>query len=314
LVASWLVRLVSTSHDWLGGIVVSTKNFVHLLMERWGSEFRVSIVEFQVDGEGHQSSSNGNREESNEQLSNDEGGNHDQNDWNPDGGDQMSVLESVDHDKVAGTSVEGNDGKDTHEDEHVGEGVGEVEFDEVLEVHHESVPGTLAIGITRDGHVSIGIKVDVLDEALKATHAALEEASEAGNDSIVSGVLLGGIDEGVNDGSEDGNEGVDEGSEGDGTGVLEVGNGHTSANTGRALLISVGSEVILGGTDHVDELVLLSNEGKDPEESEATDAEHGNRGISEVNLLVEFAWGTNLRGNGCHGAVFILEMEANFVH
>lgn len=283
-------------------------------MEGWGSEFRVSIVEFQVDGEGHQSSSNGNREESNEQLSNNEGGNHDQNDWNPDGGDQVSVLEAVGHDQVAGTSVECNDGKDTHEDEHVGEGVGEVELDEVLEVHHESIPGTLAVGITRDGHVSIGIEVDVLNKALKAAHAAFKEASDAGNDSIVSGVLLGGIDEGVNDGSEDGDEGVDEGSEGDGTGVLEVGDGHTSADTGGSLLISVGSEIVLGGTDHVDELGLLSDEGKDPEKSEASDAEHGNRGIGEVNLLVELAWGTKLRGNGLHGAVFILEVEADLVH
>jgi hypothetical protein len=171
----------------------------------------------------------------------------------------------------------------------------------VLEVHHESIPGTLAIGITRDGHVSIGIQVDVLDQALKAAHAAFEEASDAGNDSIVSGVLLSGIDEGVDDGSEDGNEGVDEGSEGDGTGVLEVSNGHTSADTGRSLLISVGSEVVLGGTDHVDELGLLSDEGKDPEESEATDAEHGNRGIGEFNLLIEYAWG-HLRFHVIHGA------------
>lgn len=209
----WVLLLLLVAHAdlWLLSNIDSF-DLGHLFVEGWWSEFAGS-VEFLVDGEAHQGGFDSGVEESDEEFSGDETRDHDDDEWNPDIAEFFAVLGSVFHDEVAGSSVQSDDGEDSDENEHGSKGVGEVEFDEMLKTHDESVPSTLAVRITRNGHVGIGHGVQVLDKAFDAAHAALKEASNANDNSIISVVLLSCINEGINDNSQNSDESVDEGSE-----------------------------------------------------------------------------------------------------
>ena len=64
----------------------------------------------------------------------------------------------------------------------------------MLQIKDESVPSTGTIWVSRNSHESIGHGVKVLNETLEPSDAALKEASDKDNDSIVAILLFSSID------------------------------------------------------------------------------------------------------------------------
>jgi hypothetical protein len=199
-------------------------------------------------------------EESDEELSRDQGIDDDENHWNPNGGKLISVFGAIFEDQEAGASIESTDSKHSNEDKEASQNVSEVELQKMLQVENEAIPGTLAVWVTRDGHKSIGHRVKVFNQILKARDEAFKEAADAHNDSILSSLALRSADECVNHNSEHEHNGVEKGAKSNGARVLEVGNGHAGNNASTSSLISVRREVELCGSDHVDKLGLFTNE------------------------------------------------------
>lgn len=116
-------------------------------------------------------------EESYEELSSDQGIENNENHWNPNRGELISILSSISEDQIAWASIEGGNGKHTNEYEHASQNISKVELDKMLQVKDETTPGTLAVWVTRDSHESIGHGVKVFNQILKARDEAFEEAS-----------------------------------------------------------------------------------------------------------------------------------------
>ena len=207
-------------------------------------------------------------EESDEQLSGDQSENDDEDHWDPNRGELVGILSSVFEDQEAWASVKSTDSKHTDEDEEACQDVCEVELDEMFQVENETIPGTLAVWVTRDGHESIGPRVQFLNQTLKARDKTFKEAANTHSDSTSTSSALRSVNNAVNDNSDHDNNGVEKGSKGDGTRMLEVSNGHTWNDACRSSLISVGREVELSSSDHIDKLSLFTDETKDPDDAE----------------------------------------------
>ena len=102
----------------------------------------------------------------------------------------VRVLGSVSQDEEAASGVQGGNGEDADEYEDSGEDVGKVELNEMLQVKEETVPSTLAVGVARNGHESIGHGVKVLNQTLKARNKAPKKATNQNNNCISLSLLV----------------------------------------------------------------------------------------------------------------------------
>ena len=272
----------------LGTVAILALGTVDLLVERWSTVLDYAI-EFHIDSEAHQGCSDSLVEEANEQFGSDQGVNNDEDHRNPNGWELIGILGSVSENQVACTSVEGSNGEHTNKDEHSSQNISEVELDKMLQVEDEATPGTLAVWVSRNSHECIGHQVQVLNQILEASNEASQKAANENNQSIVSVILFRGVGNGIDKHSQHEHDSMKERAQSDWAGVFEVGDHHTSNDTWRSSLFSVGWEVELSSRDHVNEFGLFADEWDDPNNAE----EHGNGQtcgqIGPIEVLVVLA-------------------------
>jgi len=152
--------------------VISSKDFLDLLMEGWWAKLRLSLMQIHVNSQAVERGHGGLVEQAEENVSRNESSHSDHDHRSRDRVDALHCFLVTACQEVEGAASETGHEQLTHEDKHVREGVGRPEFLYVLQVQQESVPSAGAVGVTRDGHVGVGCLVEVLDEVLEASGAA----------------------------------------------------------------------------------------------------------------------------------------------
>jgi len=100
LLVSFGTGLTIDSNLTMLGTAILLHDTIHLFMERWRSVLH-STVEFDINSEAHQSGSHSLVEESDEQLSSDQGIENNENHWNPNRGELIGILSSISEDQIA---------------------------------------------------------------------------------------------------------------------------------------------------------------------------------------------------------------------